>query len=83
MGIKWGPPERRHQLAAGLPQLPCEKGTPQDCVVSCSLSRLVGSPVWDLGPELVGCWLLVHILAWSLPLVCLVDTLDINPHIYT
>ena len=26
MGVVCGPPERRHERSAGLPELPCEKG---------------------------------------------------------
>ena len=48
--------------------------------IPCFLSRLVGSPVWDLGPGLVGCRLLGILafwLAWSFAL--LVDTLEHGP----
>ena len=53
---------------------------PRTVWIPCFLSRLVGSPVWDLGPGLVGCRLLGILtfwLAWSFAL--LVDTLEHGP----
>ena len=49
MGVVCGPPERRHERSAGLPELPCEKGT-------CWKAHVEGERLcFSAGPQLVAC----------------------------